>query len=435
MKPGAYSVDVTIEGQEGGGTIIVPVDSMATAPNTMRPWFTVMLAALGILLFLGGVNLVGAAFGEAILEPNAEFAKRLRWRARWAMFGGAIVLSLLLLIGKAWWDLDDRDYRNNRLYKPVPVDASIRFEQRQPIMRLVIEDTKRPDWTPLIPDHGKLMHLFLVREPELDAFAHLHPVQVQPKIFDVPVPPLPKGIYTMYADVTHENASADTLTTSTQIPGWPDSFTQLWQTSGSSEAICSSSWWLNVRTNLLFPPDPDDAWHVDRMGNDDAAASSSNGQQLSRMANDYAMVWQKDGELVANREASLKFKLLSREGLSALEPYMGMFGHAVVRRKDGAVFAHVHPVGTFSMASQQVFLQRETSTDSTDQSRSEKLENIRRSLSSGSHSNHIAGTNTVNAVSFPYEFPKPGPYRIWVQVKSKERVFTGVFDTEVRSKK
>jgi hypothetical protein len=170
------------------------------------------------------------------------------------------------------------------------------------------------------------------------------------------------------------------------------------------------------------------------MDKDDAAPSSSNGQQLSRLANDYVMVWQKKGELIANHEASLKFKLLSREGLTALEPYMGMFGHAVVRRKDGAVFAHVHPVGTFSRASQQVFLQREISSKSTDQSRSQKLENITRSLSSGSHSNHIAGTNTVTTVSFPYEFPKPGPYRIWVQVKSKDRVFTGVFDTDVRSK-
>jgi len=34
MKPGAYSVDVTIEGARGKGTLVVPVNSMAT--NTRR---------------------------------------------------------------------------------------------------------------------------------------------------------------------------------------------------------------------------------------------------------------------------------------------------------------------------------------------------------------------------------------------------------------
>ena len=34
-------------------------------------------------------------------------------------------------------------------------------------------------------------------------------------------------------------------------------------------------------------------------------------------------------------------------------------------------------------------------------------------------------------LSFPYEFPKAGRYRIWVQVKIDGRVHTGVFDTDV----
>jgi hypothetical protein len=34
-------------------------------------------------------------------------------------------------------------------------------------------------------------------------------------------------------------------------------------------------------------------------------------------------------------------------------------------------------------------------------------------------------------LSFPYEFPKSGRYRIWVQVKIDGRVRTGVFDAEV----
>jgi hypothetical protein len=35
------------------------------------------------------------------------------------------------------------------------------------------------------------------------------------------------------------------------------------------------------------------------------------------------------------------------------------------------------------------------------------------------------------ALSFPYEFPKAGRYRLWVQVKIAGKVQTAVFDAEV----
>jgi hypothetical protein len=35
-------------------------------------------------------------------------------------------------------------------------------------------------------------------------------------------------------------------------------------------------------------------------------------------------------------------------------------------------------------------------------------------------------------ISFPYAFPAPGKYRLWVQIKTDNKVRTAVFDTIVQ---
>jgi hypothetical protein len=91
--------------------------------------------------------------------------------------------------------------------------------------------------------------------------------------------------------------------------------------------------------------------------------------------------------------------------VSDLEPYMGMGGHAEFVKRDGSVFAHVHPSGSASMASVAV--------------------------ASPAAMVAMHQTEIGQNVSFPYGVPSPGAYRIFVQLKRAGKVETGTFDLEV----
>jgi hypothetical protein len=84
---------------------------------------------------------------------------------------------------------------------------------------------------------------------------------------------------------------------------------------------------------------------------------------------------------------------------------MGMAGHAVFLSSDGNVFAHVHPAGSVSMAAVGLAEGRNPKA---------AMENM----------DHIA---PAAEVSFPYGFPQPGDYRIFVQVRRAGKVETGEF--------
>src|SRR2546422_11743448 len=106
---------------------------------------------------------------------------------------------------------------------------------------------------------------------------------------------------------------------------------------------------------------------------------------------------------------------------------MGMLGRAAVRRQDGAVFAHLHPVGPISMASAALFAKRELPGGPA-----KAAEDHRSHLTKhAEHAGHSEGAAAAGRVSFPYAFPSPGQYRLWVQVKSAGQVLTGVFDALV----
>lgn len=366
MSPGAYSVFVNVDGQAGKGTAIIPINSMATSRLEMPKWMSSLFLALGLVLFVSLSALVGAAVREGSLGLNDPISRRRLWAGRIAAVFGACVFATLLVIGKRWWDRVDREFESHRLYKPLDVASSI----TNGMLQIEIRERRfnRFDETPLVPDHGKLMHLFLVEKGTGQAFAHVHPTRASENSFAVPVPPLPKGSYHVYADITHESGFTQTLLSNIDLPG------------EGSERL-----------------DPDDTFHV-------VAKEKSH------------IEWQREKPaLNANEETTLKFVVKTPQGTPAvLEPYLGMYAHTVIWKNDGKVFTHLHPLGTISMTSQLLFARRE---------------NGERDLANKPLDIYCGPP--PEAITVPYAFPEPGQYKMWVQVKVAGEVRTEAFDVSV----
>ena len=388
MDFGSYSVHVGVEGAAGTGTVIVPVPALATQTLRMQRGMALGLAGLGLFLFVGALTIVGAAVRESVLPPGEVPDEKRRRRSWIARLVTVPVLALALLGGSRWWDAEDRAYASN-LYSAPQTEASVTTEGGARVLTLAITDSTWGRYSPLLPDHGKLMHMFLVRDGSMDAFAHVHPQRVDSTRFRLTLPPLPAGTYRLYADVVHESGLPQTFVDTVVIPAAPPG------TAGTGDA--------------------DDSW---RVGGGEAGGTA-------RLEDGSTMTWEREGQLAAGRETTLRFRVADPGGApAALQPYMGMMSHAAVSRDDGSVFVHLHPAGSVSATAQQLFAQRERG----DTVRGPDGELVVRAPE---HAMHAAGAQP-GVVSFPYEFPKPGRYRVWVQVKRDGRVLTGAFDADVR---
>jgi hypothetical protein len=392
MARGAYRIAVTIDGARGRGTAVVPVTATATQRLEMpRAMSIVLLGVLGFLL-AGLWSLVGAAVRESVLPPGEIPDVARRRRARFAMAGTALITALLLLGGWRWWSAVDA-YHRARLDRPwsahahrvVTADGTsgLRFAIADSLWLLRRDEqwlSRNPRQTraALLPDHGKLMHMFLVRTGDLGAFAHLHPVSHDFIQFDVALPALPAGTYRIFADIVEESGATHTLVASLELDGA-----------------------RGAATDSVPAADPDDAaWIGPPLGSlDQAMATSSDSLTLH---------WRGPRAFTAGQETNLVVQAVDSDGAPVpLEPYMGMPAHMVIQRADDSVFVHLHPLGTISTAAQQALSADLPITG------------------------HAARSAAGGPIEFPYAFPAPGRYRIWVQVRHQARVHTGAFDVEV----
>jgi len=373
MNSGAYNILIRADGAAGSGSTVVPINSIATARRGMPRGFGTMLGAWAGVLVLALVCLVGSAVRESVLPPGEEPTRKRTWLSRAAMVVGAFVIAAVLWGGRAWWNMVDRDYRNNRLYRADDLKATVITNNAQLVLKLR-RSNERGSGRSLVPEHGKLMHAFVVRQPALDAFAHLHPLRIDDQNFETTLPSLPAGRYKVYADITHSSGQTHTLVADVVLPE-------------------------NAATGFSRA-DEDDSWMTES-----SPARSDAQRKTCVLPNDFTM------QQVGIGNARMQFKVVDSDGKpAALEPYMTMQAHAVVHSHDATVFTHLHPFGTVSMTSQQLFAQRE-------RERSNKPFEV------------VCGLPArPDVIIFPYEFPRPGAYRVWVQVKINGQVVTGFFD-------
>jgi len=421
MTASSYSIRVEMEGAAGRGAAVVPVATARLARLGMTRSLGVVLAILGALLLIGGLTVVGAAVRESTLEPGAEPDAARRSSARTAIAVAALLFALALWGGRAWWNDVDAEYRG-RIYRPYHATARVAGGgEAGRVLALSIDDERwrSADRLPLLPDHGKLMHLFLVRLPGGDAFAHLHPLPRRPGDdgeFRATLPPLPAGRYALYADVTQESGFPDTLTAEVELP------------QATAAAISDAP-----------AQDPDDSWLAE------AAAAGGPGATAD-LGDGYTMTWEPAGApAVAGRDGDLRFLVRGPGGRpAALDPYMGMPAHAAIRRDDGAVFVHLHPQGTVSMASQQVFAWREARAAAglpvvVAAEPPAAVPGYRKPAplkpaalpAMPEMAMPMPAAAPGGAIRFPYGFPKPGGYRLWVQVRTGGKVRTGVFAARI----
>lgn len=401
MKSGGYSVEVKVHGEAGEGVVQIPVNSVATHQLPLPRFLAIALSGLGGLLVIGGLAIVRAAAGESTLPAGAVMDSSHRRKGLIAVTITAFLCIGGLAGGRYWWNAEEASFRRHLREGAWPdLSAEVRADGSQRLLRLTIgETTFGPHYViPLLPDHGKLLHVFLVGQKENNAIAHLHPIRLGGKVFEVALPPLPDGDYKIFVDLTLSDTGLSSTTTAPiHLPPIP---------SGYATATGSKA-------------DPDDSW-----ANCPAASAANADSTLAYHFEDgLQLLWKPHAALRARHDAGLQFEVRDAAGQPvALEPYMGMISHAAVMRADGTVFAHLHPAGNFSMAAQSFFESKVADENTGSTAPAGAIDHSKM---------HHGGTTASSAFYLPYEFPSAGDYHVWVQFKIAGQVHTARFEANV----
>src|SRR5206468_10444961 len=101
MRSGSYGVQVTVEGADGTGTALVPVQAVATRRLELQKPLGIALAGLAAVLLAGALTIVRAAVGESVVPPGETPDRQRTVRGRIAMAVSGLLLGVALGGGRA----------------------------------------------------------------------------------------------------------------------------------------------------------------------------------------------------------------------------------------------------------------------------------------------------------------------------------------------
>jgi len=394
MEYGSMRVLINVAGVHGAAQMSVPVPSAARRMLPMPPALGALLLLLAIGLAVGAISIVGAAARESRLPPGAPVTPELRRRGWRAMAIMGVIAATIFYLAFAWWSADaDRYAAITTLFKPPKLALTFIDGNRLALrpspgdkvwLRFKVMDG-------IVPDHGHLMHLFLVRAPALDRLWHLHPARQPDGSFVAALPSLEPGRYSAFADIVDQTGFPWTLVGSIDLP----------QINGT-------------------PLSGDDS------GGQAPALTSAPDSTVDVLNDGTRVVWHRDNTAPrADAPTILRFEVQDQNGKPAtdVEPYMGMAAHAEIMSSDLQVFAHIHPSGSVPMAA----LMMVSSTTNSDAPAN--------SMAGMDMSNMNMSAGTAPPISpelsMPYGFPSSGHYRIFLQFKRAGKIETAHFDTAV----
>jgi hypothetical protein len=379
MQYGSLRVQLDVSGTRGPASLSVPVASFGQAVLAMPKALGALLLVLVIGLGLGAIAIVGAAARESRVAPGAEVSAEYRRRGWRAMAIMSVIVALVFYGGFAWWSADANAYATLAKFFKSPKCAATLEGNRitiRPTDQIWLDNEKVED---LVPDHGHIMHLFLVRTPGFDRIWHLHPERTARGTFEENLPAIEPGRYEVFADIVDKYGFPWTLVGTIDMP------------------------------NLAGPAMSGD----DSEGIAPSLTQNTNDTTTSMLADGTQVIWKRESApLKANVPMILEFEVEDQNGKPAsdLKPYMGMSAHAEIIRDDLSVFAHVHPSGSAPMASMMMA--------NADPSSMSEMK--------------MATDKIAPELSIPYGFPKPGLYRIFLQFKRAGRIETASFDVHVQ---